>query len=624
MQTGAGTMNFLAGSALDLTGGTLNMELSPSLTPGGTNDLISVAGNVTLGGNVAFNVGLLGGLSTGTYTLVRATGGGTVTGSTAGWTFNFGARGTPPVLSIAGNALQLMVSGTSGAPLTWKGNVDANWNVNATANWLNTSSNAQDKFFQLDTVRFDDSATLFSVGLVGSLSPAATIVDNTTAYTFSGNGSLAGGGSLTKRGSGTLTISNTGVNSYGGGTIIEAGTVDIGTLGQNGIGVGTITLAGGTLRAATPTGANITLANAINVTGTANFITSNSGTTARQTILGGLITGSGTINITNDNVAVAKGLDIADTSGFTGTMIVNDLLAVRFTNLTNGNPAMKLVINGSGGVGTINGAAMVVPLAELSGNGTLRGHQSSGAGSTAEYQVGAGNFTGLVVDGAQGATVRPVLITKVGAGTLTLSGANTYTGATTVKAGTLSLGSSATAPVLVNAGGADIQGGKLVLGYTAGNSNAEQVRTILAAGYAEPTKFLTGQIRSTTLGTSRTLGFVEDTTALTTTIAYTIPGDSDLNLSVDFQDLVALAQSYNLTGRVWSQGDFNYSTVTDFADLVLLAQNYNTSVITTEEVAGLGADFAADWALAQSLVPEPTSLLAGAGLASMVLRRRRA
>jgi autotransporter-associated beta strand protein len=635
MQTGAGTMNFLAGSALDLTGGTLNMELSPSLAAGGTNDLISVAGNVTLGGNLNLNVGLLGGLSTGTYTLVRATGGGTVSGSTAGWTFNFGARGTPPVLSIAGNALQLMVSSTAGAPLTWKGTVDGNWNVNTTANWLNTSSNAQDKFFQLDTVRFDDTAavTAFTVGLVGSLSPTSVVVDNTTAYTFNGAGSLAGGGTLTKRGAGTLTIANTGVNSYGGGTTIEAGTVDIGALGQNGIGTGTITLAGGTLRAITPSGANITLANAINVTGTSNFITANTATSARQSILAGLIAGSGSLNITNDNLASVKGLDIADTSGFTGTLTINDGLAVRFTNLTNGNPAMRLVINGTGGVGTNNGAAMVIPIGELSGNGTLRGHQSSGGGSTAEYQIGslntASTFSGAIVDGAQGATVRPVLITKVGSNTLTLSGPNTYTGATTVKAGTLSMAATATGPVLGSGtvtapGGADMQGGKLVLGYVPGSSPADQIRTILVAGYALPTKFLTGQIRSTTLATGRSLGYFDDTVGSTVTIAYTRAGDADLNFIVGFSDLVALAQNYNQTSRVWSQGDFDYNGGVGFSDLVILAQNYNGSAITGDELGALGASFAGDWALAQSLVPEPTTLLAGAGLASMVLRRRRA
>lgn len=625
--TGAGTMNF--GGPLTLNGGALNMELSPTVAVGGTNDLINVAGNVSLGGNLSLNLGLLGGLSTGTYTLLQTSGGGTISGSTAGWAVNFGARGAPPTLSQTATALKLTVSSTNGAPLVWKGTVDGNWNINTTANFLNTLNNQQDKFFQLDTVRFDDTATNYAVALTGALAPTAVVVDNTTDYTFSGTGSIAGTASLTKSGTGKLTISNTSANTYSGGTTLNNGTIDIGTLGQNGIGTGTITLAGGTLRAITPTGGNITLANAINVTGTSTFVTANSATTARQTILGGPITGSGSLSIVSDNNATAKGVDIADTSGFTGTLTVNDGLAVRFSSANNGNAGMNLVINGTGTVGTISSSALVIPLRTLSGTGRLQGHQSGGTGSTVEYVIGASGasstFDGTLADGAQGATVRPVFLTKAGAGTLTLNGTNTYTGTTAVTGGTLVLGANATTPVLgatsaTTTGGADIRGGKLVLSYTAGNSPLATVQSALAAGYAQSPKFATGQFRSTTLSGNHTLGYLDNGSSVT--IAYTLPGDADLSLAVGFADLVALAQNYNGTNKVWSQGNFDYDTDVDFNDLVLLAQNYNQAALA--DVSGFGSDFASDWALAQSLVPEPTSLAAIGGVATLVLRRRRA
>jgi hypothetical protein len=60
----------------------------------------------------------------------------------------------------------------------------------------------------------------------------------------------------------------------------------------------------------------------------------------------------------------------------------------------------------------------------------------------------------------------------------------------------------------------------------------------------------------------------------------------------------------------------------NFADLVLLAQNYNRSLVSLDSFS---PEFAADWALAQSLVPEPTSLtLVMASVAAMSTRRRRA
>ena len=70
-------------------------------------------------------------------------------------------------------------------------------------------------------------------------------------------------------------------------------------------------------------------------------------------------------------------------------------------------------------------------------------------------------------------------LTKTGLGTLTLAGANTYSGVTTVKAGTLELASAAQTTVLASAnGGADVQNDwtKLVFDYNGGTSPAASVK----------------------------------------------------------------------------------------------------------------------------------------------------
>jgi hypothetical protein len=60
-----------------------------------------------------------------------------------------------------------------------------------------------------------------------------------------------------------------------------------------------------------------------------------------------------------------------------------------------------------------------------------------------------------------------------------------------------------------------------------------------------------------------------------------LPGDANRDRSVDFNDLVPLAQNYNSTGnKTWSQGDFTGDGLVDFNDLVKLAQNYNTTLPT--------------------------------------------
>ena len=57
-----------------------------------------------------------------------------------------------------------------------------------------------------------------------------------------------------------------------------------------------------------------------------------------------------------------------------------------------------------------------------------------------------------------------------------------------------------------------------------------------------------------------------------------LAGDANRDRTVNFNDLVALAQNYNTSGKTFSTGDFNADGGVDFQDLVLLAQRYNTTL----------------------------------------------
>lgn len=93
-----------------------------------------------------------------------------------------------------------------------------------------------------------------------------------------------------------------------------------------------------------------------------------------------------------------------------------------------------------------------------------------------------------------------------------------------------------------------------------------------------------------------------------------IRGDANRDNAVNFDDLLILAQHYGVTtGQVWDTGDFDADRAVGFSDLLALSQNYEAPGV-------LGSGFEADWALAQSLVPEPASMVA---LGSLIRVRRR-
>jgi Ca2+-binding RTX toxin-like protein len=85
-------------------------------------------------------------------------------------------------------------------------------------------------------------------------------------------------------------------------------------------------------------------------------------------------------------------------------------------------------------------------------------------------------------------------------------------------------------------------------------------------------------------------------------------GDFSYDGNTDFQDLVKLAQNYNVVdgSRTWFTGDFTYDGNTDFNDLVKLAQNYNTA-LPSEPIPGAPANFEEDLAKAFASVGAPAS-----------------
>ena len=157
----------------------------------------------------------------------------------------------------------------------------------------------------------------------------------------------------------------------------------------------------------------------------------------QATIIGHSTTGAaGTVVLNNPNALNGAG---QDTQVFSGTLDLNGQASVRANNI-------KLLSGGSSALVSNAGAASTSANVALT-DGALLG--------------GAGNLTlGGVLSDSSGAAG----FTKIGAGTLTLSAADTYSGNTTISQGTLRLGALEVIPDGPGKGNVALSGGTLDLG----------------------------------------------------------------------------------------------------------------------------------------------------------------
>ncbi|MFG1404300.1 beta strand repeat-containing protein, partial [Xanthobacter sediminis] len=253
------------------------------------------------------------------------------------------------------------------------------------------------------------SAGLTAGSLAGegavSLGGNALTIDTAGFWGFGGtiaDGGLSGGtgGALVKQGTGRLTLS--GASTFSGGTTIAAGTLAL-------TGGGALA-AGGALSVASGAAFDI------------------SGLAGGGTVIGDL-SGAGAVRLGGKAMTVGT----ADSTVFSG-------------EITNGGTA-----GGTGGALVKQGSGTLV----LSGANIYDGGTTLSAGT---LQIGAGGTSGSILGSVAtgagttlafnradvftfwGAASGAGALVQQGAGTLVLRGANTYTGGTTVAAGTLQVG----------------------------------------------------------------------------------------------------------------------------------------------------------------------------------------
>ena len=297
--------------------------------------------------------------------------------------------------------------------------------------------------------QIDDSATLTVNGsfdletyseTIAQLGGGGTVTTGSgSVLTISGNtnsifmGAIGGTGGIAKAGNGTLTLF--GVNTYSGGTAINAGTLQVHADDNLGNGSSNITFNGGTLLFASGffTSREIFLND-----GGGTFDTSNNSVS-----LTGLIssTGTGVGTLTKNGLGT---LDISNANSYTGATIINNGI-LRSSNSTSLGSSSLVTVNANGEL-ELNGNGLIVNnsltlnggiLCNLSGTNTFSGPVTLAASSIVDADAET-----LIISGAIGDGGHTYGITKTGPGIVELSATNTYSGATTVNGGTLQAGAA--------------------------------------------------------------------------------------------------------------------------------------------------------------------------------------
>jgi autotransporter-associated beta strand protein len=449
------------------------------------------------------------------------------------------------------NAPGVVVNMTAAIAAEQTNNVDQN----VTLGWLNLGAANSTSVYQIvpngGTLTFANG-TNNNAGLVelatsagDTLAAPVMLSNNLTVVNYSGHaltlaGTIAGTNSLTYVGPGSFLITTN--NTYSGNTLISGATVTLGNFTANvsGLGAGTVTLDQGTLTLNSDNNSpsapfsNIFYWNLMVPTNSTGWLNGDG-----RCYLNGTLTGGGTLNYNSPYVRME--LD-GNWSAFTGVINASD--SDFRVNNTYGLANAALALNGNSAY-SLNGSLTV---GEISGN-------ASSSLTTTAWTVGARNttatFAGIITGNS---------ITKVGTGTWILTGANTYTGTTTISEGTLQIGAgggsgslgtgavtdnallvynyygNTTCPNLISGSGGLAQSGEGVLFLSAANT------------YSGPTFITAGTLALTNSG------------AIGSSTNLNLANYAGLDVSGTTAGSMTLASGKTMTGDGWVKGNFTVAS----------------------------------------------------------------
>jgi fibronectin-binding autotransporter adhesin len=539
------------------------------------------------------------------------------------------------------------------------------------------SNNLTTSGFNIAGINFSATASAYTINgndftLTGNISNSSTtnpqIINTnmtlsgarTVTTTTVGGVTLGGnltGGSLTKAGAGTLTLSGTSsvgyVNYSAAGTITNSGSLTLNASTTGTATAATIFNNSGMLT----TSGNVQIANlgtsispsaAALVGGNNGTFNQTAGTVSFTSASGGFGSGlniafrsstgaynlsGGTLNVVNSATQISQGGSALGTLAISGGTA--NLQGIAMTGSTSGSATINLTggrLN-IGSAGIVSGTAAGTQAINL-GAGTVGAFADWSTAKDISLTNAATGVTFNTLDSVDNTTGRTITLSgalsntgklvKAGAGTLILSGTNTYSGATNISAGTLAINgnSSAAAGAVTVASGA-------ILGGTGSIGGTVSIAGVLAPG-ASIESLGTGAL---SFGATSTFAYELDSSALNGDLVDST-GTLDITpgavLTLTQLASGSLASNSKLTLISYAGGWVNTelftylgSTLND-GDTITLGVNkwqfdYN-------DTAG-GSNYASDQVGATSfitmtVVPEPSAALLG-GLGMLCLLRRR-
>lgn len=441
---GVGVGTLRVGSLVLDAGAQLDYELGlPNTVGGSQNDLVEVAGNLTLDGTL--NLTNMGGMSPGVYRLINY--GGTLTDQGLLVGASLPLRFAPSdflVDTATAGQVNLLAQSGGFALQFWDGSGTvadgvvgggaATW-TNATSNWtrvdgtINAPWQSGFAIFQgtpgtvtlgeniaLQGMQFRTGGYTIEGGGFTLAGEPQTIVNVDTRVTATVNAPLVDGAGgpaqLTKNGAGTLVLG--GANAYSGGTVVNGGALQVGADNNLGAAAGALALNSALLI----TTGSFASARAVGIGADGGSVATEGSTTLT---LSGPVSGPGTLSKVGTGTLVLSGAN--SYSG--GTFIGNGVLQVG-SDANLGATTGRLEF----GAGALRlGASFNLDPARPVVLGEL--------GGTIDTQ----DFTGTIAQAIGGVGG----LTKTGSGTLVLAADNGYGGSTTISAGTLQLGNGGSA-----------------------------------------------------------------------------------------------------------------------------------------------------------------------------------